>query len=58
VRGLHPSGLRERLVHSLAELEGVDPEREAVRVAHRVGKKKKAEIVERAKKLGVRVLNP
>lgn len=57
-RGLHPSGYREVLVHNPAELEGIDAEREAVRIAAGVGKRKRLAIVEKAKELKIRVLNP
>ncbi len=58
VRGLHPSGFREVLVHNPAEVEKVNPEREAIRIASRVGMKKRLEIEKKAKELGIRVLNP
>jgi len=57
VRGLHPSGFKEVLVHRVEDLEGIDPEREAVRIAGAVGRKKRLEIIERADELGIRVLN-
>jgi len=58
VRGLHPSGFREVLVHNVKELEGLDPSRDAVRIASTVGRKKRVEILQRAKELGLKVLNP
>jgi large subunit ribosomal protein L32e len=58
LRGLHPSGYREVLVHSPKELERIDEKSEVVRIASRVGKRKRKLILERAKQLGVRVLNP
>ncbi len=57
VRGLHPSGFEEVLVHNPRELEGLDPSRHAVRIASGVGRKKRAEIIRRAQELGLRVLN-
>lgn len=57
VRGLHPSGFSEKLVHNVAQLEGVDPKTTAVRIAHSVGTKKRQEIVDEAEKLEIRVLN-
>ncbi len=56
-RGLHPSGFEEVMVHNAAELEGVDPKRQAVRVGGKVGFKKRLEIGSRADELGIRVLN-
>ncbi len=58
VRGLHPSGFREVIVHNVEELSRVDPEREAVRIASTVGRRKRMEIIERAAELGIRILNP
>ncbi|MEM2935201.1 MAG: 50S ribosomal protein L32e [Candidatus Thermoplasmatota archaeon] len=57
VKGLHPSGFKERLVYSLKDMEGIDAEKEAIRIAHTVGKKKRQEIIAKADELGVRVLN-
>jgi len=55
VRGLHPLGLQELLVNNVKELEGA--ESVLVRVASKVGKRKKAEIVAKAKELNLRILN-
>ncbi len=58
VRGLHPSGFREVLVYNPKELEGINPEREAIRIASRVGVRKRMEIEKKAKEMNIRVLNP
>ena len=58
VRGLHPSGFKEILVHNPGELDSVNPEREAVRIAGRVGVRKRLEIEKKAEELGIRILNP
>ncbi len=57
VRGLHPSGFKERLVYNVKDLEDIDASKEAIRIAHTVGKKKRMEIIEKADELGIRVLN-
>lgn len=57
VRGLHPSGYEEVLVHNVKELEAIDPTRQAARIARTVGKRKRLMIIERAKELGIKVLN-
>jgi large subunit ribosomal protein L32e len=57
VRGLHPSGFKEVMVHKPADLNGIDPERQAVRIGSRVGNRKRAQIHDRADDLGLRVLN-
>lgn len=57
VRGLHPSGFQEVLVHNERQLEGLDPAKQAVRIAHGVGTRKR-EIIEKAcDDKGLRVLN-
>jgi outer membrane biosynthesis protein TonB len=56
-RGLHPSGFREVLVHNVQEVSGVDPESQAARIAHTVGKRKRAQIIAEARKKKVIVLN-
>ena len=56
-RGLHPSGYREVLVHNAKEVSAVDPKSEAARIAHTVGKRKRAQIIAEAKKLKVYILN-
>ncbi len=58
VRGLHPSGFREVLVHTPKDLEKVNPEREAVRIASRVGVRKRREIEKLAEERNIKVLNP
>lgn len=57
-RGLHPSGLVEVVVNSPRDIEGVNPGRQAIRVASSVGRRKRERILARAKELGIRVLNP
>ncbi len=57
-RGLHPSGFEEVLVHTPRELEGLDAKRQAIRVAHGVGYRKRVVIQKEAEKHGLRVLNP
>ena len=57
-RGLHPSGLYEKLVHNIKELQGLDPKKNAVKIASSVGKRKKLAIIEKARQAGLRVLNP
>jgi large subunit ribosomal protein L32e len=56
-RGLHPSGFKEVLVHNVQDISRIDPDTEAARIAHRVGKKKRVEIIAEAKKREVFILN-
>ena len=57
VRGLHPCGKKEAIVHNVKELENYDPKEYVIRIAASVGRRKRIEIVKRAKELGFRVLN-
>ena len=56
-RGLHPSGFAEVVVHRPADLEAIDPQREAARIAATVGDRKREVIETRAAELKIRVLN-
>jgi hypothetical protein len=56
-RGLHPSGLREILVWSPKDLEGLDPKTQVARIGHTVGEKKRVQILDEAKKTNIRILN-
>ena len=57
LRGLHPSGLAEVIVHNAAELAKVDAKKEAAKIAGSVGRKKRAGIIGKAKELKIKVLN-
>ena len=56
-RGLHPSGYREVLVYNAQDISTVDPNTQAARIAHTVGKRKRALIIAEAKKLNIKLLN-
>ncbi|MEM5778509.1 MAG: 50S ribosomal protein L32e [Candidatus Aenigmatarchaeota archaeon] len=58
VKGLHPSGFEEILVFNVKDLEKINPQKQAVRIASKVGKKKRLEIMKRAEELKLKVLNP
>jgi len=57
VRGLHPSGFQEVLVHNERQLEGLDAAKQAVRIAHAVGSRKRELIEKACDEKGLRVLN-
>ena len=57
VRGLHPSGFSEVMVHRPDDLDVIDPKTEAARIGKTVGNRKRAAIHEKADELGIRVLN-
>jgi len=57
-RGLHPSGRVEVKVNNIDDLGKVKPDSEVVKIAHTVGARKRIEILNKAKEMGIRVLNP
>jgi len=57
-RYLHPSGYYDILVHNVAELGKLDQKKDAARIASSVGKKKRKEIVHKAKTMKIKVFNP
>ncbi len=57
IRGLHPCGKKEVLVRNEAELSLLQGKNAAVRIAGRVGKKKRAAIRKKCAELGAKVLN-
>jgi len=58
LRYLHPSGFKEVLIYNPKDLEKIDVKKEAVKIAHKVGKKKRQEIIKKAEELKIKVLNP
>jgi large subunit ribosomal protein L32e len=56
-RGLHPSGYTDNVVHNMAELAKLDPKKDAARLGHTVGKRKRIGIIAKATELGIKVLN-
>jgi large subunit ribosomal protein L32e len=56
-RGLHPSGFEEILVYNVEDLGKVDPRTQAIRIAHTVGKRKRMQIIQEARKKGITILN-
>jgi large subunit ribosomal protein L32e len=57
VRGLHPSGFQEVLVHNVRQLDGIDPATQAVRIAHGVGTRKRELIEKACDDREIRILN-
>ena len=57
-RGRHPRGLVERLVWREAELDSLDPKIHIVRVAGRVGERKRLGIITKAKEQSFHIANP
>lgn len=56
-RGLHPSGYTDNVVYNSADLAGLDPKKDAVRLARTVGTRKRKEIIEQAVKAKFKILN-
>ena len=57
VRGFQPSGYRDALVFTPAELRTIDPATTAVRIGATVGGAKRSVIQNKAAELGIKVLN-
>lgn len=57
-RDLHPSGFEEVRVHNTDDLDGVDGDTQAVRIASKVGGRKRERIEDEAEEREIRVLNP
>ena len=58
LRGLHPSGMKEIIIHRPQDLEGMDPKIYVARIAHNVGENKRLLILDEAERRGIRILNP
>jgi large subunit ribosomal protein L32e len=56
-RFLHPSGYREVIVYNVDDLSKVESTTQAARIAHTVGKRKRATIIAEAKSLNIKILN-
>lgn len=56
-RGLHPSGYQDVLVSNITELESLEPATQAGRISSKVGRRKKETMLDRAKELGIKILN-
>ena len=57
-RGLHPYGYTDNLVFNVNDLTRLVPSKDAARIAHVVGQRKRLLILAEARAKGVKVLNP
>ena len=57
-RGLHPSGYTDNIVFNVSELNKLDPKKDAARLAHTVGARKRKEIVSQATSMQIKLINP
>ena len=58
MRYLHPSGMKEIFVQNIKDLEKINREKEAARIASSIGNKKRSEILKKAEEMKLKVLNP
>ncbi len=56
-RYLHSSGFREVYVTNISDLQKIKAATEAARISSSLGRRKRAEIQEKAKSMGIRILN-
>ena len=56
-RGLHPSGYTDNLVYNLKDLAKLNPKTDGIRFGHGVGKRKRLEIITKAKEMNFKVFN-
>jgi large subunit ribosomal protein L32e len=56
-RGLHPSGYTDNLVFNVNDLIKLDPKKDAARLGHTVGIRKRKEIIAKATSMGIKLLN-
>ena len=56
-RGLHPSGYTDNIVFNINDLTKLDPARDAARLAHTVGTRKRKEIIAKAEIMHIKILN-
>lgn len=57
-KGLHPSGFKDVLVSSVRDLEQLNPKTDAARFSASLGARKRSLLFNRARDLGIKVLNP
>ena len=57
-RGLHPSGYTDNIVFNVNDLASLDPSKDAARIAHVIGQRKRLLILAEARTKGIKVLNP
>lgn len=56
-RGLHPSGYKDCLVFNAKDLSRLDPQKDAARLSHSIGGRKKVKIIAEATEMGIKILN-
>ena len=56
-RALHPSGYTDNIVFNVNDLYKLDPKKDAARLAHTVGARKRKEIISQATSMNIKILN-
>lgn len=56
-RGLHPSGYTDNIVFNVNDLVKLDARKDAARLGHTVGIRKRTEIIAKANSIGIKILN-
>jgi large subunit ribosomal protein L32e len=56
-RGLHPSGYTDNLVFNVNDLSKLDAKKDAARLGHTVGTRKRKEIIAKATSMSIKLLN-
>jgi large subunit ribosomal protein L32e len=56
-RGLHPSGYTDNLVFNVNDVTKLDPKKDAARLGHTVGTRKRKQIIAKATSMGIKLLN-
>ncbi len=57
IRGLHPRVLRPVVIHNVRELEGLNPSEVILYIGRTVGRRKRIEIINKARELGFVIAN-
>lgn len=56
-KGLHPSGYTDNLVYNVKDLEKLNPKTDGIRFGHSVGKRKRLEVISKAKEMNFKIFN-
>ena len=56
-RGLHPSGYTDNLVYNVKDLKKLNPKTDGIRFGHSVGKRKRLEVISKAKEMNFKIFN-
>jgi len=57
LRGLHPSGLIEKVVHNMNQINELDPNIHGLKISSKIGNKKRMGMIEKAQLKNFKILN-